>query len=64
MNKLIVTEVNNTSKTYTLSEVNVAILMMHGIDYTKDNGVLVFSIDKSDGWLFNIDAMLNRLLGI
>ena len=60
MNTLLITD-NKTVKR-NITEVQSAILLMHGIDYTKDGDKLIFSIDYNDGYLFDIKAMIKRVL--
>lgn len=60
MNTLLITD-NKTIKR-NITEVQTVILLMHGIDYIKEGDKLVFSVDYNDGWLFDIKAMIKRVL--
>ncbi len=61
MNKLYITDKKTVS--HNITDVQTAILMMHGIDYEKtSDGVLVFSVNYNDGYLFNIRGMIRRIL--
>lgn len=61
MNKLYITDEKTVARNIT--EVQAAILMMHGIDYEKtSDGVLVFSVSYNDGYLFDIRGMIRRVL--
>ena len=63
MNTLTIIEKNSTSVRYTISEVNSLILMSNGIDYDNNGDDMHFTIDLSEGWLFNVEAMLSRIFG-
>ena len=60
MNTLLITD-NKTVKR-NVTDVQAALLMMYGIDYTKDGDKLVFTVDYSDGYLFDIKATVKRIL--
>ena len=60
MNTLYITDKKTVKRNIT--EVQVALLMMHGIDYTKKDGILSFYVDYNDGWLFDIKSTIKRIL--
>ena len=63
MNTITIIEKNSTSVEYTISEVNSLILMSRGIDYERNGDDMHFTIDLSEGWLFNVEDMLTRISG-
>ena len=63
MNTITIIEKNSTSVKYTISEVNILILMSRGIDYERNGDDMHFTVDLSEGWLFNVEDMLSRIFG-
>ena len=63
MNTITIIEKNSTSAKYTISDVNSLVLMSRGIDYERNGDDIHFVIDLSEGWLFDVEAMLSRILG-
>ena len=60
MDYILITD-KKTSKRL-LTPVQTAVLIMHGIDYTENNGVMVFTVDYNDGYLYDIKDYINRVL--
>lgn len=63
MNTVTIIEKNSTGVKYTITEVNSLILMSKGIDYERNGDDIHFTIDLSEGWLFDVEAMLTRIFG-
>ena len=64
MIKLIITDYDNSIINYNINSVVACKLMMQGIDYTEEDGVTTFAVDFNEGWLFNIEGYLSRVLGL
>lgn len=60
MNKLYITD-KKTVK-HNITDIQSALLMMYGIDYIKRDGILEFSVNYNDGYLFDIKATIKRIL--
>ena len=64
MVKLVVTNYDNSIINYNIDCVVACQLMMQGIDYTEKDGVTTFTVDFNEGWLYNIEGYLLKVLGL
>lgn len=60
MHKLYIKDKKTVARN--ISDVQSVLLMMYGIEYTREGDALTFYVDYNDGYLFDVKSTIKRVL--